>query len=156
MEQICFRDKPISSLFLRGFLEAYLLLHTVLDVVGLPPVALDGELWMGRESDSTVVLNTIKNVEEKWKQVGYYVFDIPSSSAPYEQRMRELEALKPSLQSHVHIVEVIQCKGMEHLIGYLDSVVASNGEGVMVREPHSLYIPGLTSSLRKVKVFFGS
>jgi DNA ligase-1 len=37
---------------------------------------------------------------------------------------------------------------------YFDSIIAKGGEGVMLREPQSLYKAGRSESLRKFKQFF--
>lgn len=120
---------------------------------------LDGELWMGRGTTHTSV-TAILNLKKKqngddagWKQIGYFIFDIPSSNKVYEERIDEMESLKPDLPSHVHVVANIKCNGNEHLRDYLASVMAHNGEGLMARKPASQET-GYTASLLKVKVFF--
>jgi ATP-dependent DNA ligase len=37
---------------------------------------------------------------------------------------------------------------------YFDSIIAKGGEGVMLREPQSLYKSGRSNSLRKFKPYF--
>jgi ATP-dependent DNA ligase len=44
--------------------------------------------------------------------------------------------------------------GEEHLKQFLDSILAKGGEGVILREPQSLYKAGRSSSLCKYKPFF--
>jgi ATP-dependent DNA ligase len=44
--------------------------------------------------------------------------------------------------------------GAEHLQEYFNSIVAKGGEGVMLREPRSLYKAGRSPSLRKFKPYF--
>ena len=43
--------------------------------------------------------------------------------------------------------------GKEHLKEFSDGIIAKGGEGVMLREPHSLYKGGRSSALRKYKPF---
>src|SRR5690348_15536184 len=68
---------------------------------GLPSVCLDGELWMGRGTFE--ILQTLISSRDpnhgNWSEVGYYLFDLPSSTCPYEERLNELEQLK-GLPSH--------------------------------------------------------
>ena len=45
------------------------------------------------------------------------------------------------------------CKSKEHLMEELDSVIAKGGEGVMLRDPESLYENRRSASLLKVKKF---
>lgn len=120
---------------------------------GLPNIQLDGELWMGRGTFQELmnVLHSKEVVDMDWASIGYHIFDLPDYKASYEERIEQMKQLKP-LPTHVHIVENIECTGREHLIAYLQSIVFKEGEGVMARQPHSLYIKGLTNSLLKVKV----
>ena len=111
---------------------------------------LDGELWMGSGTSFENINAISKTKNGDWQNIKYCVFDIPSSTGTIEERMAELQKLV--VPPHVQIVEQRLCKGKEDLLKYLDSVVASKGEGVMLREPHSRYIPELTPSLLKVKV----
>lgn len=115
-------------------------------------VTLDGELWMGQGTTHEDVHKVLRANGGDWSKIGYYLIDLPSSTSGYEQRMKELEAFKPILPSHVHVIKIVQCTGTEHLYQYLNSITTARGEGVMVREPLSLYVPGLTPSLLKVKV----
>ena len=52
------------------------------------------------------------------------------------------------------IVEFVECKGKEHLQQYTESIIAKGGEGVVLREPGSLYKFGRSPSLRKYKPYF--
>src|SRR5437868_4225293 len=71
----------------------------------LPKVALDGELWMGRGTfeELMTVLNSKETNDTKWKEIGYYLFDLPASNVTYKETVEQLERLKP-LPSHAHIV----------------------------------------------------
>lgn len=118
---------------------------------GLPATPLDGELWMGRGlfEKLKALLNSKDKRSKEWGSVAYYIFDLPDSPVPYEDRLKELQQLK--VPSHVHIAESIQCTSMQHLDSYLQSVVDRGGEGLMVREPRSLYVVGISTTLLKAK-----
>lgn len=115
-------------------------------------ITLDGELWLGQGTTFEDLQPILKSKNGDWSQVGYCVFDVPSSLTTYEERMEIMENLKPLLPPHIHIVKNIECKGTHHLYEYLDSILKTHGEGVMIRKPHSYYEKGLTSCLLKVKV----
>lgn len=116
-------------------------------------MTLDGELWMGRGTTHVNITTTFQSTNSDWNQIGYYIFDIPSASGTtYEGRMEIMNGIKPLLPTHVHVVENIQCVGLAHLYKYLDSVVAAQGEGVMLRQPNVNSVLGYTSSILKVKV----
>lgn len=124
-------------------------------IQGLPVISLDGELWMGRGSWEKL-MQLIRSKELKstmdgpWNQVKYYIFDLPTSPDPYEDRMEQMKLLL--LPSNAAVVRSTQCTGKPHLISYLNDVLIGCGEGIMLREPFSLYTSGITSSLLKVKV----
>jgi DNA ligase-1 len=44
--------------------------------------------------------------------------------------------------------------GKEHLKEYFDVIVAKGGEGIVLREPNSVYKVGRSKSMRKYKEFF--
>jgi len=119
----------------------------------LPPVQLDGELWMGRGSyEKVMALLKSKSNEEGWSKVRYYVFDLPSTStADFQGRHAQLQGLK--LPSHVNIVAQVRSLSTDHLNGYLYSIVEGGGEGLVARDPQALFNPGIiTPSILKIKV----
>ena len=67
--------------------------------------------------------------------------------------LKQLEE-KGTLPPFVQIVNSVKCEGPEHLKQFFDSIVAKRGEGVMLREPNSLYKLGRSGSLRKFKHFY--
>jgi DNA ligase-1 len=121
------------------------------DLVG--QIALDGELWLGRGKFE--LLNRIVNSNQEnslWKNIIFMVFDIPTSTKPFEMRLSELQSL--TLPSHVRVVNNQQCSGNDHLQECLTEIVACGGEGLMLNKPTSLYIAQRTNTLLKVKVCF--
>ena len=115
-------------------------------------ISLDGELWMGRDNSHENISSILRSKDGDWHQIGYYIFDIPSSGGTYEERMTETESLESDLPPHVHIVKNIKRTGNDHLQRYLSEVVAGRGEGLMLREPNTSNQSGYTASLLKVKV----
>jgi DNA ligase-1 len=115
-------------------------------------IQLDGELWMSRESTHVNVTSILNSKNSDWNRIEYYIFDIPSQHGTYEERMKVMESIKESLPPFVHVVENIQCTGVEHLQEYLLSIVTNGGEGVMLRKPNIQFTDGYTNSLLKVKV----
>jgi DNA ligase-1 len=61
---------------------------------------------------------------------------------------------KMSPSPFVKVVEAVKCNGPEHLKEHFDNIIAKGGEGVMLREPQSLYKAGRSNSLKKFKPFF--
>lgn len=118
--------------------------------VGLPNISLDGELWMGRGTFDQLLSLVNAKAETDWTRIGYYVYDLPSSSLPYEERQLELQRF--NFPPNVYAVLSTRCRDQAHLEEYLEEILEKGGEGVILREPFSLYSPSLTSSMLKVKV----
>jgi DNA ligase-1 len=57
------------------------------------------------------------------------------------------------LPSFVNIVEMTKCEGKQHLLEYFKEVTEKGGEGVILREPSSLYKGGRSDSLKKYKSY---
>src|SRR4051812_29621236 len=72
----------------------------------LPPISLDGELWMGRNSFERICAVT-QNEKADWNQIVYYLFDSPHFEGTYDQRLESLNKLK--LPPHVKVVSVQKC-----------------------------------------------
>ena len=114
-------------------------------------VALDGELWMGRNKfEKLMTLLHTSSQDDPWKEVMYVIFDMPHSNETYELRMEALNKIK--LPSHAKIVSRIQYQGNDHLLKSLTEIVKEGGEGFMLYKPQSLYIGERTQSLLKAKV----
>lgn len=116
-------------------------------VKGFPNTPLDGELWMGRDCFETLMGKFMK---KDLKGVDYYLFDSPTASGNYENRMNLLKQL--SLPSHVHITQFQRCQNTNQLREYLDEINSLKGEGLIAVDPESSYTIGRTSSLLKIKV----
>ena len=73
-----------------------------------------------------------------------------------QERIEYLKELKErgQLPEFVRIVDMKQCNSKEHLLEYFNQIIEKGGEGVMLREPQSLYKAGRSDSLRKYKPFF--
>src|SRR5690348_1646463 len=57
-------------------------------------VSLDGELWMGQGTTHESITRTLHSKNADWSRIGYYIFDIPLSPDPYEERMKQMKAIK--------------------------------------------------------------
>ncbi len=124
-------------------------------VAGLPDTPLDGELWIDRKKfQRTVSIVRRQDKSELWKEVKYLVFDAPQCEGEFEQRYEFLNgclrrAKLPYAQLHQHQ----RCRNVAHLQQQLDVVEAQQGEGLMLRQPGSLYEVGRSATLLKVKRF---
>ncbi len=122
---------------------------------GLPGMPLDGELWLDRKSfQRTVSIVRRQDKSDHWKQIRFVVFDAPSLQDPFEER---LNAVKDSVATagseFVEALEHMRCRNLDHLSEELARIESLGGEGLMLREPASLYEVGRSASLLKVKTF---
>ncbi len=120
----------------------------------LPNVPLDGELWLGRKRfQECVSIVRTQDGSKDWSQITYQVFDMPiTQPIPFEKRLETLEGLA---EKHIGVKLVGQdiCEGVEHLYTRLAAVQKLGGEGLMLRQPGSLYAGKRSSTLLKVKTF---
>lgn len=125
-------------------------------VAGFPEVALDGELWMGRgtfEILSGAVRRQTPD-DQSWRRIRFMVFDLPESSAPFDQRLVELRAiLDGAPPSRIALVRQFRVSGEAELMAALDRVVAEGGEGLMLRDGRSRYRGGRNDDLLKLKTY---
>lgn len=122
---------------------------------GLPPEPLDGELWLERKQfQKTVSIVRRRDQSEHWRQIRFVMFDAPGQKDPFEARMQYLkDVMLRSRPEFATVHDHSRCQGLAHLKQELQRVEALGGEGLMLRQPASLYVAGRSSSLLKVKTF---
>ena len=114
---------------------------------------LDGELWVARgEFQRTVSIVRRQDRSDHWKEVSFVVFDAPSKSLPFEERIAFLNAHLASAKN-ARALEHVPCDGIDHLRAELERIEALGGEGLMLRQPQSKYVAGRSTTLLKVKTF---
>lgn len=125
-------------------------------VAMMPPIALDGELWTGRDDFHRAVTITIHREHgmDEWKNVKYMVFDAPLVPGTFEQRIAVAKTyINQKPNKTVHLIKQTKCKSASHLESSMDSVCGGKGEGMMVKDPNSDYDRKRSYSLLKVKRF---
>ena len=120
----------------------------------LPPVALDGELWIDRKAfEETVSIVRGHDSGDRWRKVCYVVFDAPSASGDFEERTEYLRGIFAAGKRFARRLGQYVCRGFDHLAAELARVESLGGEGVMLRAPGSVYEPRRSETLLKVKTF---
>ena len=89
-----------------------------------------------------------------WKDLRFVVFDAPAHGGVFEERLAFFhdfisQEKPPYAVAHPHET----CRGLEHLQTELARVEQLGGEGLMMRQPKSLYVAGRSTTLLKVKSF---
>jgi len=117
-----------------------------------PPFAIDGELWTKRNDfDNISSIVRSKNADDRWKFITHNIFKVPNQQGELLERLSFLKShLFSHSVSHIKILSqtVINAKGQ--LADFLKEVTADKGEGIVVRNPNTLYQTGRLSSALKV------
>jgi DNA ligase 1 len=120
----------------------------------LPPVALDGELWLGRgrfESLSGIVRRASPRVAD-WQALRYMVFDLPGGAGPFSARAARLWQLtQERAWPQLAAVEQVAVASRADLQSRLDAVVRAGGEGLMLHRANAPYETGRSRALLKLK-----
>jgi len=124
-------------------------------IEGLPKVPLDGELWIDRRKfQRTVSVVRRQDKSKHWSEVRFLVFDAPRAEGDFESRLEFLaECLQAEKQPYAQLHAHQQCTSVKHLREELARVEAVGGEGLMLRQPGSVYEVGRSATLLKVKTF---
>ncbi|WP_122034481.1 DNA ligase [Aliivibrio sp. EL58] len=120
----------------------------------LPKYAMDGELWAGRGGFQQVARTVLDGQpdEEQWREITFMAFDLPFSTGMFPKRYYELEVLVKKLDKrHVKLVEQYPISTDEMLFETLEDISIRNGEGLMLRKLDSIYRPGRSDDLIKLK-----
>jgi len=124
----------------------------------LPPdTILDGELFGGRgEFQKTVgIVKSITTRKDEWEGLTFMIFDAPQVPGTFEERYQFLLRMMESSPEtkYMKVVEQTPCEGKAQLMAGLVKMQDNGGEGLMLRQPGSLYESGRTRTLLKVKSF---
>lgn len=123
-----------------------------------PKSPMDGELWMGRESFQTLMSCVKKKkiapkaAKSCWHNIRFMVFDLPSSNAPFNQRVEQMLHIKAQKYSpYLDIVKQFTVNNLVELYSTLDAVIAKKGEGLMLHLSTAYYVHGRSKQLIKLK-----
>ncbi len=118
-------------------------------------IDLDGELWIGYEQFNKVSGIARKHVpiDEEWQDVKYIVFDVPVPNIPYEERVVMYSNIVKDLPDNFEYLVPKPVTDLDHLLKTLVYMENKGAEGLMIREPGSMYERKRSSCLLKVKSF---
>lgn len=117
---------------------------------------LDGELWVDRGKFTEASTTAQSGVTgDAWSQIKYQVFDIPdaTSTIPVEQRIAKVQEIVAKINSpQILAVTHTKCIDRKHLRQMIDDVVKIGGEGLVLRQPGSVYEDKRTKTMLKYKL----
>lgn len=119
-----------------------------------PPIPLDGELWIAHNSFEKVASIVLKEkpIDTEWQSVSYMLFELPNAAGTFSDRYHQMQKLALSANDpHLQVIPQIQIEDEPSLQRYLDKIIASGGEGLMLHRALSSYTTGRTTDILKVK-----
>jgi DNA ligase-1 len=124
-------------------------------IAGLPNMPLDGELWLARKAfQRTVSIVRRQDKSDLWQEIRYVIFDAPRAKGSFEERYKGLfDMVRQHRPEFATVMRQARCTGIDALQAELARVESLGGEGLMLRQPGSLYEAGRSSTLLKVKTF---
>ena len=147
---------------IRGYWDGTQLISRQGNTINAPPwftdqlpgsIPMDGELWMGRKRFQETISAVKRDVpDDRWKEVRYMVFDLPLHGGIFEKRMEYLQGMHDGRWAWTPLHHT-KMKSRAHLLDELKRVVKLGAEGLMIREPGSLYVGRRDKSILKVKDF---
>jgi len=143
----------------------------------LPQRVIDGELWISREEfDKMGCVRKKTPVDSDWMSVTFQVYDLIDSEGGFGERLIELiDVVKAitkkwniyrkklgkdderflKMKCPVRFAKQTLVKSVPHLKEIYHHYVSHGAEGIMIKEPNSLYEPGKRSKkLLKIKPSF--
>jgi len=121
-----------------------------------PKVALDGEIWLGRnqfEQVSGIVRRKKVNIND-WKNIRFMTFDLPNHQGNFSARLIEMKSLVAKTQSsNLKVIEQIKLSNLQELSAHLDKIIALQGEGLMLHHQEASYTTGRSNQLLKLKKY---
>jgi DNA ligase-1 len=120
---------------------------------GFPDSPLDGELWISRNNYQKLMqIVRDETPGDGWREVRYMVFDLPMRDVIFSKRIARLEELMAAIDlPHLRRVKQFRVSDHAELMSWLDEVMASGGEGLMLHKGDSYYRAGRSDDLLKVK-----
>lgn len=123
-------------------------------IAALPSHALDGELWLGRQSFErlSAAVRRHQALDEEWKNISYQLYELPNGAGSFAERVAALQAFvaqaaKPWLQ----VVAQERVANPAALKQKLAQVLQNGGEGLMLHRLDAPWQTGRSELLLKLK-----
>ncbi len=123
-------------------------------IEGLPPQALDGELWLGRGrfDELSAIVRKAEPDDAQWRQVKYMIFEMSGAAGSFTERITEMNAaVGLSRLPNLHVVEQFRITDRKALKRKLKAIIKGGGEGLMLHRADAPYRTGRSDDLLKLK-----
>jgi len=123
---------------------------------GFPDYALDGELWMGRGTFEQIssLIRSKHPSHERWREVKFMVFDLPSHSQDFAQRYAIAKSELAGSSPYLSVIEQKRFDSVQALDTWFNRVIEQGGEGLMLHHNQSLYLSGRNKGVIKLKPLY--
>jgi DNA ligase-1 len=123
-------------------------------VAGLPPVALDGELWMGRGAFDRLsgIVRKHQPVDHEGRALRFMVFELPGAPGTFTERIARMRAVVAA--AGVPWLEVVPQRRVSDraaLNREFERVLRAGGEGLMLHRADAPWLTGRSPALLKMK-----
>ena len=138
----------------------------------MPKIDLDGELFCGR--DGFQKMGSVRKnvpVDKEWFKIKYYVYDAPEFEGAFSDRYKfiskivsEAQNIWSSIQDSKPILKDVSCplvltmhyevQNIQHMKEFYYKVLDIGGEGIMLKDPQSMYENKRSNYLLKYKPNF--
>ena len=142
-------------------------------IKAMPPKLLDGELWIGRErfQEMGAVRKKVP-LDEEWINITFQVYDIPDHPGTFKERLKELSKFVKLSKTRwrkiskdlpypingipcpIIMAEQTVVQDLDHLATLYKDIISKGGEGVMLKDPESMYEGKRSKVLLKYKPAF--
>jgi len=119
-----------------------------------PDQALDGELWIarGKFEEVTSIVRTQQGADERWRNISFMIFDLPSSKETFTARLVIMEQLVNASHSpYLKMIKQEKITTHQALQKKMDEVVNGGGEGLMLHHINAYYQVKRSQDLMKLK-----
>lgn len=119
----------------------------------LPPLALDGELWMARGRFEALVsaVRRTRPQDEEWRLIRFMVFEQPGGRGSFAERTADLRERLAGGRGPAEWAPQQALHGRQALQQRLDAVVAAGGEGLVLHRADAPFVSGRSPVLLKLK-----
>eukprot|EP00026_Physarum_polycephalum_P004386 Phypoly_transcript_04404.p1 GENE.Phypoly_transcript_04404~~Phypoly_transcript_04404.p1 ORF type:complete len:567 (+),score=64.08 Phypoly_transcript_04404:352-2052(+) len=122
----------------------------------MPEVAIDAEIWYGRRNFSLALQLIPKSVDLiVWDSLRFIAFDCPAvrfQPFPFELRYKKILDNLPSDHPFLIIAPRFLLQSTSDLAPLATKIIADGGEGVTLRQVHSVHKSGRSNLLLKFKL----
>ncbi|WP_310389641.1 DNA ligase [Roseateles sp.] len=124
----------------------------------LPPVPLDGELWIARQSFDklSAIVRRDLPIDEEWRQVKYMIFEMPDALGSFTERIALMHAAISKAHANssapwLQPIAQFRIADRQALAAKLKEVVKLGAEGLVLHLADAPYLTGRSDVLLKLK-----